>query len=160
MVEKKKYSLEEAQLQFAKKSNGRVWELLDKSERSKDEDEEMLYAAHASLYHWMHAGTGVHRQRGEWMIARVHTVLGNGKEALRHATRCLELTNEHEDLMEDFDHAFANEAVARAYALIGDEEKVGKYIILADKAGQAISDDESRTIFYGDFDGGEWYGYR
>lgn len=40
-------------------------------------------AAHASIYHWLHAGTEVHHQRGEWLISKVQAVLGNGTEALR-----------------------------------------------------------------------------
>lgn len=83
----------------------------------------MLHASHASLYHWLQVGTGSHHQRGEWMIAHVLTVLGNGNEAVRHANRCLELTEAHSDLMEDFDLAYAYEAMARSTALAGNIEE-------------------------------------
>jgi hypothetical protein len=118
----------------------------------------MLHASHASLYHWLQVGTGLHHQRGEWLVSRVQTVLGNGDEAVRHSSRCLELTEHYNDLMEDFDFAFAYEAAARSNALAGKAEEVRKFIDLARSAGKTIANDEDRTIFFQDFDGGEWYG--
>ena len=83
--EAKTYTLEEAHQHFAKTLNGTVWELLQKPERSKLEDELMIDAAHASCYHWLQAGTGLHHQRAEWLIAHVYTELGLSDPALRHA---------------------------------------------------------------------------
>ena len=158
MSDEKKFTLSEAHHEFAKKINGSVWFLLEKPDRSMAEDWEMLHAAHASLYHWLQIGTGLHHQRGEWLVSRVQTVLGNGDEAVRHANRCLELTQDDSDLMEDFDFAFAYEAEARSNALAGNDEEARKFMDLARSAGQAIADDEDRTIFLEDFNGGEWYG--
>ncbi len=160
MDEPQKYSLEEAQLQFAKKVNGEVWELLQKSNRTKGEDERMVHAAHASRYHWLNAGTGLHHQRAEWLIAHVYTELGMADSALRHAARCLELTNEYPDLVKDFDRAYADEGLARANALAGKRDEALKYLRLAQQAGQAINNDEDKSIFFGDFNGGNWYGVR
>ena len=150
MNEQDCYTIDEAQLLFAKRTNGRVWELLDKPTRTQAEDEEMLHAAHASLYHWLHAGTAVHHQRGLWMIARVHVVLNNPAEALRYANRCLELTEQHRDLMVDFDIAFAYESIARASALAGKRQQARRYHQLAEQAGRTIVDQEDRDIFIAD----------
>lgn len=158
MNDEERYTLDEAHLQFAKKANGLVWDLLEKEERTEAESEEMLHAAHASQFHWLHAGTGVHQQRGEWLISRVYVVLGNGREALRHAERCAELTEEHADLMQDFDRAYSLECLARSLALLGDKNKAAEQLGLARKAGEAIADEESRGIFMQDLDGGDWYG--
>ena len=158
MSDDKKFTMSEAELEFAKKINGRVWELLEKPDRSMAEDWEMLHASHASLYHWLQVGTGLHHQRGEWLVSRVHTVLGNDDDAIRHANRCLELTEYYSDLMEDFDFAFAYEAAARSNALAGNSEESHKFIELARSAGKDIANDEDRAIFLKDFDGGEWYG--
>ena len=158
MSEDTRYSLEEAHPQFAKQANGKVWGLLDKQARTKSDDEEMLHAAHASLFHWLHAGTGLHQQRGEWMISRVRAVLGNGPESLRHAERCAEQTEEHAGLMQDFDKAFSLEAIARAHALLGNGEEAARHIEIAQKAGDAIADEEDRKVFHDDFKGGEWHG--
>ena len=160
MEDVKRYTLEEAQQHLAKTLNGKVWELLQKPDRSKSEDELMIYAAHASCYHWLITGTGLHHQRGEWLIAHVYTVLGITDAALRHAARCLELTNEFSKSMEDFDWAYCYECVARANALAGHKDVVIKYIELAEKSGQAIKNNEDKTLFLGDFNGGNWHGMK
>ena len=156
----KTYTLEEAHLYFAKTLNGKVWELLQKTDRSKQDDELMLFSAFASGYHWLMAGTGMHQQRAEWLIAHVYTELGESESALQHATRSYELTKEFDVLMKDFDRAYAYEGLARANALAGNREEAVKYIQLAEKSGQAIQNDEDKRIFLGDFSGGNWHGMR
>jgi hypothetical protein len=143
---------------FAKKFNGRVWQLLETPSRSQAEDDEMLHAAHASLYHWLQVGAESHHQRGEWMIARVHLTLGNAAEALRHARRCMELTEKNRAQMQDFDIAYANEGMARASALVGDHPAARHFHFIATAAGKAIADKENRDIFMADLNSGEWYG--
>lgn len=160
MDETKTYTIEEAHRYFAKAINGRVWELLQKTERSQGENDELLYAAYGCTYHWKFAGTVAHQQRGEWLISHVHAVLGHGNEALRHAQRCFELTEAHRDLMRDFDVAYAFEGMARAQAMLGDHRLAEEFLVLAQQAGNAIANEEDRSIFMGDFDGGEWYGLR
>jgi tetratricopeptide (TPR) repeat protein len=159
-MSEKTYTLEEAHQHFAKMLNGQVWELLQKPRRSKSEDEMMIYAAYASCYHWLEAGTALHHQRAEWLIAHVCTELAQADAALRHAARCLELTDEFADRMKDFDRAYAYESVARANALAGNREEALKYIQLAQESGQAIGNDEDKSIFLGDFNGGNWHGLR
>jgi len=102
----------------------------------------------------------VHLQRGVWMLARVNTVIGNAQLATQYAQRCLELTERHQELLADFDFAFAYECMARTQALAGNRAEAQKYINMADKAGAAIQDEEDRQIFFDDFNGGEWYGLK
>lgn len=160
MDETKTYTLEEAHNYFAKSINGRVWELLQKPNRSPSEDDEMLHAAHACTYHWQFVGTAVHQQRGEWLISHVHAVLGHGNEALRHAQRCFELTESNRNLMKDFDIAYSFEGMARAQAMLGDHRMAKEFLVLAEQAGNAIANEEDKSIFMGDFDGGQWHGLR
>ena len=155
-----KYTEAEAHRLFAGKLNGEVWILLEKADRTEAEDELMIHAAHASCCHWLKVGTGLHHQRGEWLIARVYAEMGLGEAALRHARRCEQLTEVHADLMEDFDRAYALEAVARANAVAGHDEEALEYVRLAEKAGAAIEDEENRKMFTGDFDSGDWAGLR
>ncbi len=160
MTDEQRFTIAEAHKYFAQSTNGRVWELLQKRDRSQAESDEMLHAAHACAYHWKFAGTAVHHQRGEWLISHVHVALGRGNEALRHAERCFELTESHRELMRDFDIAYAFEGLARAQGLLGDHKMAEEFLILAEQAGNAIANEEDRSIFMGDFDGGEWYGLR
>jgi len=160
MSEEKRFKEAEAQLHFAKGFNGKIWELLDKQDRTQEENVWLVDYAHASLAHWRAAGTGVHLQRGAWMLARVYSVLGNAQMAIQHAARCLELTEQHKELLSDFDFAFAYESMARAQALAGNQAEAKKHIALAQKSGEEIKDEEDRQIFFDDFNEGEWHGAR
>ena len=160
MDENKTYTLAEAHQYFAKRLNNQVWELLQKPDRTKSEDELMVYAAHASCCHWLEVGTGLNHQRAEWLIAHVYTELALPDAALRHAARCLELTHEFAALMKDFDWAYAYEGLGRAYALDGKHDEALQYIQLAQEQGQTIHNDEDRSIFLGDFNAGNWHGLR
>lgn len=141
---------------LARAANGEVWDLLEKAGRSAEESERMVHAAHACSYHWLHAGTAVHQQRGEWLLSRVYTVLGREQAALHHARRCLELTERHLGEMKDFDLAYAQEAMARVGALVGDREETARRRAAAEALGSRIADPEDRQIFLGDLAAGPW----
>lgn len=126
----------------------RTWDLIEKQDRSAAEDEEMLITAFASRYHWSRVGTPVNFARSEWQIARVYVLLGNAPEALHHAGRCLEITEEAGT--GDFDLAFAYEGMARALALSGDGEQAGVFTQRAAAAGEEIAEEEDRRIFRAD----------
>jgi len=151
-------TLDQAHAHFARTINGEVWELLGKEARTPEDNERMIHAAHTSLYHWLHCGTPVHHQRGEWMCAHVYTVLGHAEPALRHAARCMELTEAHRGEMKDFDVAYAYEGIARAQALAGRTAEASAHHQQAKVLGDTIADSEDKSIFVGDFEGGEWYG--
>lgn len=122
-----------------------TWTLLER-ERTADEDDEMVGAAHASRYHWSKASTeATHQARGEWQLARVYAVLGRGEPAVHHARRCLEWCGRGE--VEDWDVAFAHEALARAYRVAGDDAKAEEHRLVARELGDAIADHEDREHF-------------
>jgi hypothetical protein len=158
MSEDKTYSLEEAHTEFAKKTNGEVWGYLENEKRTAEEDEAMVNAAHASLYHWSNVGTAVNRQRGEWMLSRVYTVLGRAEAAVHHARRCMDLTEAKMNDMAVFDKGYAFEAMARSLALAGKREKAEDYLSKAKAVADTIDDEEDKKWFVGDLEGGEWYG--
>jgi tetratricopeptide (TPR) repeat protein len=159
-MDEKTYSLKEAHEHFAKSINGRVWELLQMSDRTPLENDEMLYAAHACTYHWKFAGTVVHQQRGEWLISRVYLVLGNLTEAFHHAERCHALTGSNREAMADFDIAYDYEGLARVHAAAGNLVEAKEFLRLAREAGDVIADEEDQSIFMGDFNSGNWFGAR
>ncbi len=60
----------EAHKYFAKKFNNTVWEILEKQEKSDEDTEQMINAAHASKIHWKFAGTLIHEIKGLWMLSK------------------------------------------------------------------------------------------
>ena len=128
-----------------------AWTLLERPERSREQDDELLHAAHASRHHWAQAaGAGPeHLARGEWQISRVYVVLGRAEPALHHARRCLELCEEHG--IGDWDLAYAHEALARAHRLAGNADDAARHKRLAREAGDAIADPDDREHFDEDY---------
>ena len=126
----------------------RVWQLLERPQRTAAETDEMIHAAHASRYHWSQVGTAVNLARGEWQCSRVYAVLGRAEPALWHAQRCLELV-EGAPEAEDWDLPFAYEALARAHGQAGEPEDAARYRRLAQETGEAIADTEDRELLLG-----------
>ena len=128
-----------------------TWELLDKPQRTREENDTMIHAAHASRFHWEKAGgTAVNLARGEWQVSRVYAVLGRAEAARFHGQRCLELCQENG--IADFDLAFAYEALARAASVAGDTTERGKYLALAQEASQHIADQDDRDVVIHDLE--------
>ena len=146
MTEEKKYTEKECHKRFAVNCFNLVWTLMDKKNRTKEEDDKMVHAAHASRFHWGEIGTPVELERGEWQISRVYTVVDRPQSALYHAERCLEICKENN--IGDWDIAFAYEAMARACAVAGQRAECKKYIELATKAGGHIKEKGDRDYLF------------
>jgi hypothetical protein len=146
----KKYTEQECHKKFAIELFNFVWTLLDKEERTKEDEDAMVHAAHASRYHWGQIGTPLEFERGEWQISRVYSVLGRPQPALYHAQRCLELCTENN--IGDFDIAFAYEAVARANAAAGEQTEYQKYAKLAGESGEHIKGGENKKYFFSELE--------
>ncbi len=131
---------------FAVSCFNAAWDLIEKTDRDKAEDIEMIHLAHASRYHWGQAGTPLNFARGDWQISRVYAVLGFGVMSHKYAQSCLNLCEEHN--FGDFDLAFAYEALARSNAVSGDIAKAKGYYWLAQETGKEIAKDEDRDYFF------------
>jgi DNA-binding transcriptional MerR regulator len=127
-----------------------TWTLLEKSDRTAAEDDEMIHGAHASRYHWgeVQVGERVNLARGEWQCSRVYAVLGRAEPALWHARRCLAI-NEANGVA-DWDIAAAYEAMARAHLVAGDTAQVALWKAKATAALEAIADKDDRDVIEGD----------
>jgi hypothetical protein len=119
-----------------------TWRLLE----SREDDDELLHQAHASAYHWLKAPECEprNRARSEWLCSRVYAILGRAEPAMHHAKRCLQLCEQHPDNVEDWDLAFAFEALARAYRIVGNEDEARRYEQLGREQAEVIADPEDR----------------
>jgi tetratricopeptide (TPR) repeat protein len=129
----------------------RTWALLEKPDRTQDDDDEMVHCAHASAYYWRHVGTAANRARSEWQCSRVYAVLGRAQQALHHARRCLELVESNPDgSIEDWDEPAAREALARAHLAAGARDEAQRQAEEARRLAALIADAEDRTIIESD----------
>jgi hypothetical protein len=138
---------------FGVSLNLAVWGELERADRTPDDDQRMVDAAHASLWHWSRVGTDTNLARGEWLCAHVYTVLGRSEPALHHARRCLAVTEAAG--LADFDLGYAYECMARALALHGDRHEAEAW--RAKAQGVAIADPADREIFEADLAAGPWF---
>jgi hypothetical protein len=66
-------------------ANNRAWALSERPSRTREEDEEMLHAAHASAYLWSTVGNERNAALAHLLLGQVHSLLGNGVLAERFA---------------------------------------------------------------------------
>jgi DNA-binding transcriptional MerR regulator len=129
----------------------KTWTLMEKTDRTQDDDDEMMHCAHASAYHWRQVGTAANRSRSEWQCSRVYAILGRPEPALAHARRCLEIVEAHPDDMKDWDKPAALEALARAHWVAGDLDEARRYAEKGRTLTARIEDEDDRAIIEADF---------
>src|SRR5579864_6933302 len=72
-----------------------VWDLMEKEDRTTEDDDLMVHMAHASRYHWGQIGKPENVARGEWQVSRVYAVLQRPEPCLYHAQRVLDVCIEN-----------------------------------------------------------------
>jgi hypothetical protein len=127
-----------------------AWSLLRLPERTPEQDDELIHAAHASRHHWVEVGTAANLARGEWQVSRVYATLGRGEPALYHAGRCLAYCEGDPDALEDWDLPYAYEALARAHAVAGNAAEARSNADRARELGERIADEEDREQLVAD----------
>lgn len=125
-----------------------TWELLDKDELSREEEEEMLASTLSQRHNWYLVGTPHNWAVADWQVARVAAVLGYADLSRRFAERSLELATEHE--LGPFVTGFAHEAIARAAAEVDDVETFTEHLELARATLAEIAEDDDRDLLEAD----------
>lgn len=147
---------------FGVQLNNQMWDTIEDETVGAGtpvlERERMLYSAYASAYHWRNVGNEANFARGEHLLSRMAARLGEGELALHHARRCLELVEAHADVMEDWDLAFAYEALARASAAVGDLVAAGSYLDRARTLTEQVAEEGDREVIEAELARGPWFG--
>ena len=126
-----------------------TWTFLENKERTPEQDEEMVHAAHASRHHWGITGTEKNKARGEWQIARVYAALKRFVASAHHAQLYMDACKMHD--FDDWDLPFAHEGLARANVSI-DSQKVREHIKAARDASSNLKKEEDRDWLYKNLD--------
>lgn len=125
-----------------------AWTLLETEDRTPDQDERMVGAAHASRFHWEQAGGPEQLAVGDWQIARVYSVLGRAEPALHHANASLARAQAGD--VPTWVLASAHEAMARAAHVAGDGDAAGEHADRARRLATTIEDAEDRQVVLDD----------
>jgi len=141
--------------QLGKDLFNHTWTLIEQADRTPEDADAMVHAAHASAWHWAKGGgTLANAARGEWQVSRVYATLGRGEPALWHATRALELAEAatRAGAADDWDVPAALEGLARAQAVAGDRATAVETRAKARAALDGIADPEDRQVIEQDLE--------
>ena len=127
-----------------------AWNLLDKQDRSADEADGMVFLAHASAWHWTQRKDCTPRNLSisYWQLSRVYAVIGQGERAWHYGERCLAISRDEVP----FYLGYAHEALARAAALLNDEEALTAHLKTAWEFAAAVTEPEEKKMLVLDLD--------
>ncbi len=134
----------------AKKLFNETWDLLDKTDRTPEDDITMLHKAHTSCYLWRSAENPVNNARGEWQVSHVYSILNMGVPALLHGKQSLGLCLDNG--IGDLDLVFGYEAVARACSVLGNLDQAKENITKGLAACEAVTDENDRNYARGELE--------
>lgn len=120
-----------------------TWHLIEKPDRTAEENILMIHSAHASRYHWQSVGDSSHKAIGEWQISRVYSLLRLSDPALYHARVCLEICETQS--FSPFLTGCAHEAMARALSF-NDKTSARLHHQTASELAMLVQDPEDRGI--------------
>jgi hypothetical protein len=113
------FDLAQAHRWFAIQCNNLAWQLAEQADRTPDELEDLISAAHASRYHWSNVGTRLNALRCESLLAMAYLCAGRAEISLHHAQRSHSQCQEPSSEATPFDRACAVAGVAAALAKLG-----------------------------------------
>jgi hypothetical protein len=127
-----------------------AWDLMDKTDRTAAEDEQMVRLTMASHWHWtQREDYGMKEQSiAHWQTSRIYAILGQADNARRYGQLCL-AASQGEDLP-PFCLGYAYEALARAESVAGNGEKRAEYLARAHEIANGMSDADTRKQFLED----------
>lgn len=127
-----------------------TWGLLDRTERTADDDERMISLSHASLAHWRLRPdcTARHFAIGYWQLSRVYSVVRQPENARHYGLLSL-AASEREP---PFFVASAHEALARAAKLARDSATFSRHLAAARQLAERITDVDERKMLVDDLD--------
>lgn len=134
------------QRRLAAQANNHAWRLSESPTRGPEEDEEMLQAAHASMYFWKMVGTAGNRAHAAQLLAHVYALLKLPNPAKHYFAQC-----EPVFLVQDcepWEKACAFAVKASVAAAAGEAQVHASSYRAAERLIAALPDPEDREILY------------
>ena len=121
-----------------------AWDLMEKSQRTTEEDEQMLRLSLASHWHWTQRNdyTAKTQSIAHWQTARIYALLGQADNARRYAQLCLQASQNQG--VAPLYLAYAYEALARAEAIARNKQEMNLYLDEAHQVANKIAESNSK----------------
>lgn len=139
---------EETQLwqrRLGAQANNLGWALAEKPSRTRDEDAEMLHAAHASRHLWGKNGTERNFALADLLLGHVHALLGNGQAAMQYANTAFAYFTSHQS--EAWELAFAHAVLANAAQAAALPDNHRENYARALEIADTLTNKEDRKVF-------------
>jgi hypothetical protein len=132
------------QRRLASQANNRAWELAELAERTPEDNEEMLQAAHAAMYCWKIVGTANNRAHAAQLVAHVYALLASPGPAKHYLAQSQPyFLGQACDAWEE---AFAHAVAANVAAASGDREAHTRHYLAAESLVASLPDEVDRGI--------------
>jgi hypothetical protein len=140
------FDLQNAHRWFAVEFNNRAWDLVESPSRSPEETSQMISAAHAACLHWRAVGGPINELRGQYLLATAYAAAGLELPAVRHAERCLAMSEQLEDEQTPFDRAAVYGSAANSYAAAGDHARAHQHFQKLSELTAKLADADEQTL--------------
>ena len=150
MAKKTDFDHQAAHKYFSAHCFNRAWDLIDKSERTPEEDEQMIHLSLASQYHWSQRedSSSTTASIGFWQTSRIYALIGQVDNARRYGQLCLEASQE--EGVSPFFLGYAYEALARAEAAGGNKQAMKAFLDQANSAAEKIDEADEKKMLLDD----------
>ena len=144
------FDTDAAHRHFAAQCFNDAWDLIEKPERTAQDDRMMVAMNQASIYHWLHREDCDDRRLsiGFWQASRIQALLGHADEARRHG----EVSLSYSAGLKPFFVGYAYEALARAELLAGRGELAAQHMGQARACAAQVGDKAERELLLRDLD--------
>lgn len=126
------------------------WDLIEKTDRTADDDRMMVALSQASFFHWRNRPDVTDRNLavGYWQLSRVYALTGAHAEAKRYAELCFSLSGGSGP----FGLGYAHEALARAAQGLGDGAAAATHLREAWALAAGVTDARDRKLLENDLE--------
>lgn len=130
----------------------KAWDLIDKEQRTPEEDEQMVRLTHASHYHWTQRPeySSTSASIGYWQTSRIYSILEQPENAIHYGKLCLQASQQ--EGVPPFYMGYAYEALARAAAVAGNHQDIALYLEKANAAANEVQEEDERKMLLGDLE--------
>jgi len=132
------------QKRLASQANNRAWALAEQMQRTPDEDEEMLQAAHAASYFWNRVGTPRNHAHAWQLLAHAYALQGIVGPAQHYGDKSFAFFTQNAS--EPWEMAFVYVIAANVSACAGNKEHHSAQYAKAQALIAALSDPEDVRI--------------
>lgn len=140
------FDLKQAHRWFAVECNNRTWDLIEKADRTADETDAMLHAAHASCHHWLQIGGPLEHARACTLLATAYHRARLSEWGMHFAQQAIAALDEPGITPTPFDRACAHGAMAANCLLADRSQDAARHASAAGEAAAQCDEPEERDL--------------